>query len=215
MRRCTSGQARSITWRPFRGSCRPAKRMRCSRPPGSASGGIRTPFGTISYSPPSHRLADAAACSDTAIRWSIRSARKPQTGVAARIHPSSPDAWWVETIGHRAIASTAMQIAGVIGSCRCRTSKRSRSRIRLIRATEDGLSTMFGRLPFAGTITERPTGRTSGGGRPCLPCRGWSALVKVPGGSWPMIDRVSIPSRPSASACSSACSSTAPQNDQE
>ena len=47
---------------------------------------------------------------------------------------------------------------------------------------------MFGSEPFAGTITERPTGITSGGGSPWRPCRGWSARVKVPGGSLPMID---------------------------
>ena len=90
----------------------------------------------------------------------------PAIGVAARIQPRSPDAWKVATIGHRAKASTAVQIAGVIGSCRCSTSKRSRSRIRLIRTTDDGLRTMLGSDPFAGTMTDRPTGSTSGGGRP-------------------------------------------------
>jgi hypothetical protein len=39
--------------------------------------------------------------------------------------------------------------------------------------------------------------------------------VNRPGGSWPMIVRVSTPSRCSASAYSSACSTTAPQNDHE
>src|SRR5215210_6434551 len=39
--------------------------------------------------------------------------------------------------------------------------------------------------------------------------------VKLPGGSLPMIVRVSTPRRCSASACSSACSITAPQKDQE
>src|SRR5438876_7801826 len=149
------------------------------------------------------------------MRWSRRSARKPQTGVAIRIQPRFPEAWNVATIGVRASASTAVQIAGVIGSWRWRTSNRSRSRIRLTRSTEDGLRTMFGRVPFAGTITDRPTGRTSGGGRPWRPWRGWSALVNRPGGSWPMIVRVSTPSRSSASAWSSACSTTAPQNDHE
>ena len=33
------------------------------------------------------------------MRWSIRSARKPHTGVAIRIQPSSPLAWNVPTIG--------------------------------------------------------------------------------------------------------------------
>ena len=32
--------------------------------------------------------------------------------------------------------------------------------------TERGLSTMFGSEPFAGTITDRPTGITFGGGFP-------------------------------------------------
>ena len=53
VRRRISGQAPSSTCRPLRGSCRPAKTMRCSRSAGSASGGISTPFGMISYSPPS------------------------------------------------------------------------------------------------------------------------------------------------------------------
>ena len=70
----------------------------------------------------------------------------------------------------------------------------------MTRATDDGLRTMFGSDPFAGTITDRPTGSTSGGGRPCRPWRGWRTFVKAPGGSWPMIERVSIPSRPSAAA---------------
>ena len=45
---CTVGHARSRTCSPFRGSCRPTNAMRCSRLPGSASGGIKTPFGTTS-----------------------------------------------------------------------------------------------------------------------------------------------------------------------
>ena len=69
-------------------------------------------------------------------------------------------------MGHRASASTATQIAGVIGSCRCSTSKRSFSSARLTRPTVRGLRTMFGSAPFAGTITDRPTGITSGGGSP-------------------------------------------------
>ena len=77
-----------------------------------------------------------------------------------------------------------------------------------------GLRMMFGSELFAGTITERPTGRTSGGGSPCRPCRGCRARVKFPGGSLPMSVRVSMPSRRSASAWSSACSTTPPQNDQ-
>ena len=68
-----SGQARSSTCRPFRGSCLPAKTTRCSRPPAGAAGGTRTPFGMTSYSPGSQRFWDSFARSETAIRWSIRS----------------------------------------------------------------------------------------------------------------------------------------------
>ena len=85
------------------------------------------------------------------------------------------------TTGQRANESAATQIAGVMGSCRCRTSKRSRSSTRLILGTVRGLSARFGSEPFAGTITDRPTGITSGGGLPCRPSRGWSARVKLPG----------------------------------
>ena len=81
--------------------------------------------------------------------------------------------------------------------------------------TERGERTMLGRLPFAGTITERPTGITSGGGCPCRPERGCRTRVKLPGGSLPIIVRVSTPIRRRASACSSACSTTAPQKDHE
>ena len=74
---------------------------------------------------------------------------------------------------------------------------------------------MFGSEPFAGTITERPTGITFAGGLPCRPTRGWSARVNWPGGSLPMISLTSCPRSSSAAAWSSACSTTAPQNDQE
>ena len=52
--------------------------------------------------------------------------RKPQTGMAGFIQPRLPCAWKVATAGTFASASAATQIAGVIGSWRCRTSKRSR-----------------------------------------------------------------------------------------
>src|SRR3990170_3546852 len=113
------------------------------------------------------------------------------------------------------MVSTATQIAGVIGSCRCSTSKRSRSSTSRMRKNERGLRTMFGNDPFAGTITERPTGITFGGGCPCRPTRGWRTRVNCPGGSLPMIRRTSWPSDSSAAAWSSACSTTAPQNDHE
>jgi hypothetical protein len=99
----------------------------------------------------------------------MRSMRKPQTGLPSFIHARSPLAWKVATTGQDASASAAMQIAGVIGSCRWRTSKRSSSSTDRIRRTARGLRTMFGSEPFAGTITDRPTGRTFGGGGPSRP----------------------------------------------
>ena len=100
------------------------------------------------------------------MRWSIRSARNPQTGFAIFIQPRSPLAWNVPTIGPSKDASVAMHGVGVIGSCRCRTSNRSRASAARIRKIERGLRMMFGSDPFAGTITERPIGITSGGGLP-------------------------------------------------
>ena len=194
VRRRISGQARSRICSPFRGSCRPAKTTRCSRPPGSTPSGMSTPFGTISYSPGSQRCADARACSETAIRRSSRSSRKPHTGVASRIQPRSPLAWCVPTIGPSKSASAAMQGVGVIGSCRWRMSNLSRASTRLIRGIDRGLRMMFGSEPFAGTITDRPIGITSGGGCPCRPTRGCSARVNCPGGSLPITRRTSWPS---------------------
>ena len=84
-----------------------------------------------------------------------------------------------------------------------------------MRRIERGLRMMFGSEPFAGTITDRPIGITSGGGSPCRPTRGCRARVNWPGGSFPMIRRTSCPRSRSAAAWSSACSTTAPQNDHE
>src|SRR5918994_920154 len=215
VRRRISGHARKSTCSPFRGSWRPANTSRCSRPPGSTSSGMSTPFGTISYSPGSQRCADSRACSETAIRRSSRSSRKPQTGVASRIQPRSPLAWCVPTIGPSNRASAAMQGVGVIGSCRWRMSNRSCASTRRIRKIERGLRMMFGSDPFAGTITDRPIGITSGGGSPWRPTRGCRTRVNCPGGSLPMISRTPCPRSRSAAACSSSCPTTAPQKDQE
>src|SRR6187200_2410432 len=201
VRRRSSGQARRRMWRPLRGSCRPAKTTVWSRPVDDASGGMSTPFGTISHGPP--------------IRWSTRSIRNPQPGIPSRIQPRSPEAWCVVTIGSVASARTATQIAGVMGSWRWSTSNRSRSRTRRMRKNERGLRTMLGSEPFAGTITDRPTGITFSGGWPWRPTRGWSARVNWPGGSLPMTSLTSWPRSSSAAAWSSACSTTAPQNDHE
>ena len=100
------------------------------------------------------------------MRWSTRSMRKPHPVIPRRIQARSPEAWCVATIGVRARARTATQMAGVIGSWRWRTSNRSRSSARRIRKNERGLRTMFGSEPFAGTITDRPTGITFAGGSP-------------------------------------------------
>ena len=139
----------------------------------------------------------------------------PRRASPSFIQPRSPEAWWVATIGAVAIASTEMQVTGVIGSCRWSTSKRSRSSTRLIRKIARGLRMMFGSEPFAGTITERPIGITFAGGSPWRPTRGCRARVNCPGGSLPITSRTSCPRASSASAWSSACSTTAPQNDHE
>ena len=70
-----------------------------------------------------------------------------------------------------------MHGVGVIGSCRCTTSKRSRSSALRILKTDLGLRMMLGSDPFAGTITDRPIAITSGGGGPSRPCRGCSVRV--------------------------------------
>ncbi len=46
-----------------------------------------------------------------------------------------------------------------------------------MRRIERGLRMMFGSDPFAGTITDRPIGITSGGGSPCRPTRGCRTRV--------------------------------------
>ena len=106
------------------------------------------------------------------MRWSMRSIMKPQTIRPYFIQPRSPEAWNVATSGQRAWMSVVRQIVGVMGSWRWSTSKRSRSSARMTRKYERGESTMFGSEPFAGTMTERPTGITLGGGSPCRPTLG-------------------------------------------
>src|SRR5580765_8749008 len=132
-----------------------------------------------------------------------------------RIQASLPAAWQVATSAHFASASVATQIAGVIGSWRWSTSKRSLASTLFSLNGTLGVRTRFGSEPFAGTITVRPSGITSGRGSPWRPWRGSSAPVNLPGGSLPMMIRTSIPRARSASAWSSACSRTAPQKDHE
>ena len=98
--------------------------------------------GRRSESPRTRRAASDSATrfarSETAMRWSIRSMRKPHTCTPYFIQPSSPDAWNVATIGQRARMRAVRQIVGVIGSCRWRTSKRSRSSARVVRKYDAG-----------------------------------------------------------------------------
>ena len=129
-----SGHARSSTCRPLRGSCLPAKTIRCSRSPAGADGGTSTPFGNHLVR---RREASGSATPSRAPtrRCDGRCGRSgsPRAASRPRIQPRSPDAWNVATSGQRARMSVVRQIVGVIGSCRWRTSKRSRSSARTIR----------------------------------------------------------------------------------
>ena len=93
-------------------------------------GGTSTPFGTTSYSPGSQRCGRVARLLRDGDPVVEPVEEKAPEGCASFIQPRSPAAWNVATIGPRASASAATQIAGVIGSCRWSRSKRSRSRIR-------------------------------------------------------------------------------------
>ena len=77
------------------------------------------------------------------------------------------------------------------------------------------LRTMCVRELFAGTVTVEPIDITRCGRRSRRAASGWNSREIVPGGSSPMISRVSNPSRSSASACASACSLTPPMYDHE
>ncbi len=120
------------------------------------------------------------------MRASIRSARNPQVLRAPRIQPSSPAACQVAAIPQEAKESAATQIAGVIGSWRWITSKRSCSSTSRTFVMERGERTMFGSEPLAGTTTERPTGMIPSGSSPWRPLRGWRSRERWPGGSCPM-----------------------------
>src|SRR5205814_229655 len=77
---------RSMTGSPLRGSWRPRKTILFSRSPGSTASGISTPFGITSYSPPEYVVAVLRANSETAMRRSIRSTRKPKRPPANSRH---------------------------------------------------------------------------------------------------------------------------------
>ena len=74
------------------------------------------------------RGADSRACSETAMRWSSRSSRKPQRRACRAVQRSAPEAWKVADERHVATARRPRTAIGVIGSCRCSTSNRSRSK---------------------------------------------------------------------------------------
>ncbi len=74
--------------------------------------------------------------------------------------------------------------------------------------------TILASEPLAATITERPSGITSGGGRLPAAARVKHPL-KAPGRVVADQVRVSTPSALKARAWYSACSTTPPQNDQE
>ena len=87
----SSGQARSSTCSPLRGSWRPTKTIWCSRSAGSASGGMSTPFGTTSYSPrkPARRgVARLRGDGDPVVDPVHEEA--PERAAPSRIQPSSP-----------------------------------------------------------------------------------------------------------------------------
>ena len=165
--RWISGHARSSTCRPLRGSWRPAKTMRCSRSPAGAESGTSTPFGITSYSPGSQRFWDSRARSETAMRWSIRSIRKPQSGRAV-LHPAEI-AGGVERRDDRAAGANERRQADRRRHRLVQVEHVEALSLERTRDAEEGAraeSTMFGSEPFAGTITERPTGITFGGGSP-------------------------------------------------
>ena len=182
------------------------------RPSGSAWGG-RGRRSERSRSPGQPAAAALLASSETAMRWSMRSSRKPT--MASRPHPAEVAARVkVPTTGARASASDATQTAGVIGSCRCSTSKplaferrpdpkdRPRAqddvRQRPVRRDDDGAA-------------DRDHVRRRGA-RPAHPrVQHARELAR-----WivPHDRPVSMPSACRAAARSSACSTTAPQSDQ-
>ena len=134
--------------------------------PGSAAGGISTPFGITSKSQPlNHAWAELRASFGDGDPVVDPVEQEPPERHARRASTrAAPAACQVATTGHRATASADTQIAGVIGSCRWRTSNRSSAKTRFSLKGTVGLRQMFGSEPFAGTITVRPTGITSGGG---------------------------------------------------
>ena len=96
--------------------------------------GSTTPFGTISYSPGNQRggrVARLLRDGDPVVDPVEQEA--PGRHARASSSASRPDAWKVATTGQRASARAAMHGIGVIGSCRWRTSKRSRSSARRMR----------------------------------------------------------------------------------
>src|SRR6476661_8475534 len=149
------------------------------------------------------------------MRRSSRSRRKPQRYRASGRHDVSPAAWKVATAGPCHRASAPGLSMGASGSCTWMRSKFSFASVRRSRGSAGGLITRFESAPLPGTITDRPSGITLGGGSPCRPVRGWRMRLNEPGGSFPIRRRVSIPSASRERACASAWSTTPPPNDHE
>ena len=149
--------ARGRPARRLRGSARRSERSR-TRPEASAAP-RRVPARR-------RRSADRGA-----LRGSPRPASPAASSRGRRSHGACRPSGRPTTRAPRCRASASSARAGAAGR-----SPRSSS-TRRMRRIDRGLRMMFGSEPFAGTITERPIGITSGGGSPCRPTRGWSTRV--------------------------------------
>ena len=194
VRRRISGQARSSTGSPLRGSCRPMKTI------------VLLAAGRVGRGRDQHAVRDHLVLAG---QPALRRLRAPaprrrsggRSGRQGNPRPASPSASsrgrrprdrWRRAGTSRRRAPRRRSPASSARAGGARRSARARARPDPEVATR-GLRTMFGSEPFAGTITVRPTGITSGGGSPWRPCRGCSARVNVPGGSLPMMIFVSMP----------------------
>ena len=172
VRRWISGQARRSTGMPLRGSWRPTKTRSGARgrpastPPagsGRRSGSARSRPGTSSQPmylaasgdrdpvvDPLHQEAPGRPARCAASRGRRRRGRSPR-----------PDSGPTPTPRVQTTESSARA-----GGARRTVPARAP---RLIRGIAAGLRMTFGSAPFAGTITERPIGITSAGGRAVPP----------------------------------------------
>ena len=210
------GHARSSTCSPLRGSWRPANVIVCSRPPGSACWGYEDAVGDHLPRPAEPPVGGGARLlgdGDALVDASLQEAPDRHPG----LHPAELPRGMMR--GHDraacATASVATQIAGVIGSCRCSTSNRSRSSTARTRKGDARAQADVRQRAVRGH-DHRAADRDHAGRRVPVPSdTGVECPGELPGGSLAMTTRTSCPRASSAEACSSACSTTAPQNDQE